>query len=102
MQNPKESEIIKTSQIKQIKPKKKKKEGKIQQVWDMQQKGVSVKDIAKKTGQSERVVRSYIWRAKNPEKYKILLSRYLVKRKRTKNKNLDEMRSTVEKTQDSK
>jgi hypothetical protein len=32
MQNPKESETIKTSQIVQTKPKKKKKEGKIQQV----------------------------------------------------------------------
>jgi hypothetical protein len=82
MQTPKESEIIQTGQNKQTKPKKKK-QGKIQQVWELSQKGSIVKDIAKKTGLSERVVRSYLWRKKNPEKYKELLARYLAK-KRTK------------------
>lgn len=30
---------------------------------------------------SERLVRAYIWRMKNPEKYKALLSEYLAKRR---------------------
>ncbi len=30
---------------------------------------------------SERVARSYVWRAKNPEKFKMLLARYFEKRK---------------------
>jgi hypothetical protein len=64
----------------QGKPKEKKK-GKVQQVWEMRQKGKTVKDIAKKTGLSERIVRSYIWRAKNPEKYKALMERYYAKKK---------------------
>ena len=83
MQNPKELEPIKTGQNRQTKPKNKKKQGKIKHVWEMSQKGVSVKDIAKKTGLSERVVRSYLWRKKNPDKYKALLARYLAN-KRTK------------------
>jgi hypothetical protein len=60
----------------------------------MHQKGVSVKEIARKTKLSERIVRSYIWRAKNPAKYKALLNRYREKKKTkqnvTKNKNAPE------------
>jgi hypothetical protein len=81
MQNPKEPISTQKGQNKQTKTKKR--EGKIQQVWDMSQKGSIVKDIAKKTGLSERVVRSYLWRKKNPDKYKALLARYLAN-KRTK------------------
>jgi transposase len=65
----------------QQKPKKKK--GKIAQVYKMHQKGVSVAEIAAKTKLSERIVRSYIWRMKNPEKYKLLLKRYYDKKKAT-------------------
>lgn len=84
MQNQKETEPEQTGQDKKpkSKQKKRKKEGKIQQVWEMSQKGLSVADIAKKTGLTERVVRSYIWRAKNPEKFKALLARYQEKRKK--------------------
>jgi len=80
MQTPKNQ--IQTSQkTEQTKPEKKK-EGKIQQVWEMNQKGSSVKDIAKKTGLTEKVIRSYIWRKQNPEKFKALLKRYQEKRKK--------------------
>jgi predicted transcriptional regulator len=65
------------------KPKRKKK-GKIAQVYAMHQKGVSAKQIAKKMKLSEWVVRAYIWRAKNPEKYKALLKRYREKKKAKK------------------
>ena len=44
-------------------------------------KSVSVKGIAQKMKLSESIVRSYIWRAKNPEKYKTLLELYFEKRK---------------------
>ena len=43
--------------------KKRKKRGKVAEVYAMHQKGVSVKEIAKKMKLSERIVRSYIWRA---------------------------------------
>jgi hypothetical protein len=80
MQTPKEPETKQNSQNRQTKPKKK--EGKIQQVWEMSQKGISVKETAKKTGLKEQVVRSYIWRKQFPDKYKALLERYLAKRKK--------------------
>jgi len=67
--------------IEQAKPKEQKKKGKIAQVYKLHQKGASVKEIAKKTKLNERVVRAYIWRMKNPEKYKELLKRYFEKRK---------------------
>jgi len=62
------------------KPKQKKK-GKIVRVFELHKKGVSVKEIAEKTKLSERVVRAYIWRKKNPEKFKALLNRYFSKKK---------------------
>lgn len=60
---------------------KKKKKGKISRIYEMHKKGVSVKEIAEKMKISERLVRSYIWRAANPEKYKELLKRYFDKKK---------------------
>jgi hypothetical protein len=68
------------AEAKQKKPNKKKK-GKIAQVYKLHQKGVSVKEIAEKMKLSERIVRSYIWRMKNPEKYRALLQRYFAKKK---------------------
>ena len=62
------------------KPKKKKK-GKIAEVFRLHQKGVSVKDIAEKMKLKESVVRAYIWRMKNPEKYKELVKRWYDKKK---------------------
>ena len=82
MQNQKDSGQAQTGQNKQTKPIKKKKNGKIQQVWTLSQKGVSVKEIAQKMKISEKIVRSYIWRAKNPEKFKALLKRYRENRKK--------------------
>ena len=64
----------------QKKPKKKKK-GKIAEVFRLHQKGVSVKDISEKTKLKESVVRAYIWRTKNPEKYKELVKRWYDKKK---------------------
>jgi len=37
--------------------------------------------IAEELKISERVARGYVWRAKNPEKFKMLLERYFEKRK---------------------
>ena len=66
--------------IEEKKPKKKKK-GKIAEVFRLHQKGVSVKDIAEKMKLKESVVRAYIWRTKNPEKYKELVKRWYDKKK---------------------
>lgn len=60
---------------------KKKKKGKIGEVFRLHQKGVSVKDIAEKMKLKESVVRAYIWRMKNPEKYKELVKRWYDKKK---------------------
>ena len=81
MKNEKET-VPEESQQKKTKQKRK---GKIAQVYKLHQKGVSVKDIAEKMKLSERVVRSYVWRMKNPEKYKELLKRYFEKRKQKAN-----------------
>lgn len=79
------------------KPKtKRKKQGKIAEVYALHQKGVSVKEIAKKKKLSEQVVRSYIWRAKNPEKYKALLKRYFEKKK-TKGSSKQTEEKTIKK-----
>jgi len=66
--------------IEEKKPKKKKK-GKIAEVFRLHQEGVSVKDIAEKMKLKESVVRAYIWRMKNPEKYKELVKRWYDKKK---------------------
>jgi len=74
------------AKVEESKPRQQKKKGKIAQVYKLHQKGVSVKDIAEKMKLSETIVRSYIWRAANPEKYKALLQRYFAK-KRQKQEN---------------
>jgi len=78
LQNQKETV---SKENKKTKPKQQKKESKIEQVYQMSQKGSSVKEIAEKKKLSERVVRSYIWRARNPEKFRALLQRYNEKKK---------------------
>jgi hypothetical protein len=75
-----ENEKAEVTEAKQKRPKSKKK-GKIVQVYKLHQKGQSVKEIAEKMKLSERVVRSYLWRSANPEKYKALLERYFTKKK---------------------
>lgn len=66
--------------------KQRKKKGKIVQVYALYQKGLSVKEIAEKWRLNERIVRAYIWRMKNPEKYNALVQRYF-ERKRQKQEN---------------
>jgi 2-C-methyl-D-erythritol 4-phosphate cytidylyltransferase len=85
--------------VEESKPRQQKKKGKIAQVYKLHQKGVSVKDIAEKMKLSETIVRSYIWRAKNPQKYRALLARYF-ERKRQK-KETQEIKDAV-KSQNSK
>jgi len=68
--------------VEESKPKQRKKKGKIAQVYKLHQKGVSVKEIAEKMKLSERIVRAYVWRAKNPEKFKALVQRYFAKKRR--------------------
>ena len=65
----------------QEKRSKKKKKGKIAEVFRLHNKGVSVKDIAEKMKLKESVVRAYVWRTKNPEKYKELVKRWYDKKK---------------------
>jgi len=74
------------TKVEEPKPKQKKKKGKVKRVFEMHEKGVSNKEIAQKMNISERVVASYVWRAKNPEKYAELLKRYFAK-KRQKQEN---------------
>jgi ribosomal protein S6 len=57
------------------------KEGRVAKAYRLSQEGLKPKEIAKKMKLDERIVRSYIWRAKNPEKYKELLKRYHEKKK---------------------
>jgi predicted transcriptional regulator len=58
-----------------------KKKGKIAKSTRCMRKGFRQKRVASKMNLSERLVRAYIWRMKNPEKYKALLSEYLAKRR---------------------
>jgi hypothetical protein len=83
-----------TSENQQVKPKGKKK-GKIAKVYTLHEKGLSAKEIASKMKINERLVRAYIWRTKNPEKYKALLSKYFAKR-RQKQEN-EEIRNVLKK-----
>jgi DNA-binding NarL/FixJ family response regulator len=62
----------------------KKKKGKIAKVFSLYEKGMSAKQISEKMNLSVRLVRSYIWRAKNPEAYKELLARYFQKKQKKK------------------
>jgi DNA-binding NarL/FixJ family response regulator len=63
---------------------KRKKKSKIAEVYTLHQKGVSIEEIAEKMKLSQQVVRSYIWRIRNPQKYKKLLERYYEKKKKAR------------------
>lgn len=78
MQNQNRKELKAENQKQKTKQEKK---GKVAEVYSMQQKGASVKEIARKMKLDERIVRSYIWRAKNPQQYRALLKRYYEKKK---------------------
>lgn len=84
-------------QIPTEKQAKAKKKSKIDKVYNLHKKGLKVKEIANKMKLSERVVRSYIWRKKNPEKYKELLKRYFDKRKASQS-SAEPQNETTEKT----
>ena len=71
----------KVARAKESKPKRQKKKGKIAQVYALHQKGNTVKEIAEKMRLNERVVRAYIWRLANREKYRALLQRYFAKKR---------------------
>jgi orotate phosphoribosyltransferase-like protein len=58
-----------------------KKEGRIAKAHRLSQEGLKPKEIATKMKLNIRIVRAYIWRAKNPEKYQALLKRYHEKKK---------------------
>jgi hypothetical protein len=74
---------------------KQRKMGKIEQVYKLHQKGSSVKQIAEKMKLGERVVRSYVWRSANPEKYDALLRRYREKKKaKLKEANMPEEKAS--------
>lgn len=51
-------------------------------VFSNGKEGKSVREISEEIGISERLVRSYLWRAGNPEKYKALLAKCFAKKKR--------------------
>lgn len=74
---------METEKAPESKPKQKKK-GKIAEVFRLFKKGYNAKQISEKLGIDQRLVRSYIWRAKNPEKYKALLKRYFEKKRQKK------------------
>ena len=66
----------------QQKKAKQKRKGKIAQVYELYKKGASAKEIAEKMKLNERLVRSYLRRSANPEKYRALLQRYFAKKKK--------------------
>ena len=74
-----------------------KKEGRIEKVYRLYQGGASVKEITEKMKLSERVIRSYIWRKKNPEKYRELLKRYFEKRKQKASQSSKHPKRTLKK-----
>lgn len=73
---------------------KKKKETKVQKTLRLFNKYTKGKDamkpadavnqLTKELKISKRLVRSYLWRARNPEKYKALLDRYFEKKRKAK------------------
>jgi predicted transcriptional regulator len=80
--------------------KQRKKKGKITKIYELHKKGASVKKIAEKTNLSDRVVRAYIWRKENPEKYKALLNRYFSKKKqKQENEEIKEIVNNNHKTE---
>jgi predicted solute-binding protein len=76
---------------------KKKKETKVQKtlrLFNKHTKGGmkpadAVKQLAKELKISERLVRSYLWRARNPEKFKACVDRYFEKKRKAKEKAKD-------------
>lgn len=76
---------------------KQKRKGKIAQVYELHQKGISAKEIAEKMNLSERTVRSYVWRAANPENYKALLQRYFAKKKQKQEKRENQLAAKKQK-----
>jgi len=59
-----------------------KKEGKIRTAFILRNKHeMAIKDIAEVLEVSQRAIRAYLWRVKEPEKYKALLKRYFDKKK---------------------
>jgi ribosomal protein S6 len=60
----------------------KSKEGKIAKAYRLHTEGTSIKDIAAKLKIKENVARSYIWRMKQPDKYRALLERYRAKKQK--------------------
>jgi hypothetical protein len=69
------------AKVEEPKTKQKRKKGKIKRAYEMHEKGATVKEISQKLGINERIVRSYLWRSANPEKFKALLARYYAKKK---------------------
>lgn len=58
------------------------KEGKIRTAFILRSNHeMAIKDIAEALEISERTTRAYLWRVKEPEKYKALLERYFDKKK---------------------
>lgn len=82
--------------IKESKPKQKKKKGKIAQVYALHQKGNTVREIAEKMRLNERVVRAYIWRLANREKYSALLKRYFEKKRGKEKPAAEDIEKPVE------
>jgi hypothetical protein len=78
MQNQNRHELKAANQKQKTKQKKR---GRVAEVYELYTKGVSIKAISKRTKLDERVIRSYIWRQKNPDKFSQLLKRYQEKRK---------------------
>lgn len=58
-----------------------KRQGKIEQIYALHKQGIGVKDLSKKFGLGERIIRAYVWRKENPTKYAALLKRYFDKKK---------------------
>ena len=82
MQNEEKQEELTAENQKQ--KTKRKKKGKVAEVYSLHQKGSSVRQIAEKMKLSPQVVRSYIWRSEKPQAYRNLLERYYEKKKKRK------------------
>lgn len=74
-----------------------KKEGKIRTAFILRNKHeMTVKDIAEVLEVGQRTVNAYIWRVKEPEKYKRLLAKYFEKRKQRQ--EVEKMKEMARKT----
>lgn len=71
------------------KEKKRAKEGKIKKVFRLYTKAIEagekssdvIDQLAKKFKVSKRTIRGYIWRVKNPEKYRAIVQKYFERRR---------------------